>query len=196
MLFRSGSRVPDKEESSSVLQTRFKNLNIILNRIVIGVIVIICLSIIIITLIASKIAKALNRMVQVGDTLANYNISQDVEEEYLNRKDEIGMVARSLQTVTGNLRNILSGIASTSSNVAASSEELTAISEQSTVAAQDLSNSITEIASGATIQAESTTEGFGHAQNLGNMISESAEKVSNLEGGFLVLEFLSPKIFT
>lgn len=154
------------------------------------------------------IARAITKPVEIAikhiEEVAEYNITNDMPQVYLSRKDEVGDLARMVQKIEENLRHLVQSMLSTSEQVAGSSEELTAISQQAASASNEVSKAIDEIAKGATEQAISTTEGSNKLMELGQLIEEdkgniqvltqSTGKVNNLVGeGLEVIELLSQK---
>lgn len=147
------------------------------------VIVIACtilLSMIIAVLITKSITRPLTEVVRNTKRIADYDISDDVDDGLIKRKDEIGEVAGAVQDVTSNLRLLLKDVQQTAEQVASSSEELTATSEQSSTASQEVAETINEIARGASDQAQNTTEGAEKLIQLGNLIIESKEHSEHL----------------
>lgn len=154
--------------------------------------------------IARAITKPIGVAIKHIEEVADYNIQNDMPQVYLNRKDEVGDLARMVQKIEENLRNLIQSIGDTSEQVAASSEELTATSQQAASAANEVSKAIDEIAKGATEQAISTTEGSNKLIELGNLIEEdknnisvltqSTDKVNHLvREGLQVIDLLSKK---
>lgn len=155
-------------------------------------------------LIARAISKPLEVAIKHIEEVADYNITNDMPKAYLNRKDEVGDLARMVQKIEENLRQLVQSMLSTSEQVAGSSEELTAISQQAASASGEVSKAIDEIAKGATEQAISTTEGSNKLIELGQLIeddkdniqvlTQSTGKVNDLVGvGLEVIELLSKK---
>ena len=128
-------------------------------------------------LIANSISRPLKAVVDYAKEIANYNISGDILQKYLKRKDEMGEMANSVQAIKNNLKALLNDVIKTSEQVAASSEELTATSQESSAAAQQVAQTINEIAKAASEQADCTTEGAGQLSDLGNLIEEDKENI-------------------
>ena len=92
--------------------------------------------------IARKIVDISNRT----KVLSDLDLSFNVDENSLQRKDELGLMARSIQTVIDNMRNFALEVQESSQHVAASSEELAAISQQSAAASTNVAEAANEIA--------------------------------------------------
>lgn len=138
------------------------------------------------------------------EEVADYNITMDMPEAYLSRKDEVGNLANMVQKIEDNLRSLIRAISETSEQVAASSEELTATSEQAAVASNEVAKAIDEIATGATEQADSTMQGSAKLSELGELVEEEQNHITVLNDasntvdvlvkeGLKVIQILSQK---
>ena len=137
-------------------------------------------SIVIIYIIGHSITKPVIGVVKHSEKIASLDITQDVDENYLRKKDEIGALAGAIQTITNNLREIIREISQSSNQLAAISEELTATSQQSAASAQEVSKTVEEIAKSAFEQAQNTEEGSNKAVLLGKSIEKDQEHLSDL----------------
>lgn len=131
-------------------------------------------------IIGNSIAKPIIKVKNYAEKLADLDIREDIEPKLLSQKDEIGVLANSIQSVIGNLRNIISDINESSNNVASSSEELTATSQQSSAALEQVAIAIDEVASGAADQAQNTEMGSVKAADLGEIIEADEVEIGNL----------------
>ncbi len=127
-----------------------------------------------------SITRPLTAVTKAAQSIANYDLSQDLPETMVKRKDEFGVIALGVQSVTMNLRKLLGEIQRTSEQVAASSEELTATSQQTSASADEVASTITEIARGASEQASDTTTGAMLVSELGEHIEEDKHHIDQL----------------
>jgi len=81
-------------------------------------------------LIAGSITKPLALAVNHLDNIATGDISCDVPGEYLAREDEIGMLGKSMQTMSVSLRDVIKGMSGGIQVLSSSSAELSANSGQ------------------------------------------------------------------
>lgn len=172
--------------------------------IIIFVIIILLFSIAFTYIISISIAKPIIKAVQYSEQIANLDISENVEQKYLDRKDEIGILSKSLQSIINSIRTIVKDISSTSEQLAAASQELTATAQQSAHSSDEVSTTIEEIAKGAGDQAKQTEEGSSMANMLGSIIEQdqdhlkglniATDKVNKaLKEGLKEIEYLSEK---
>jgi methyl-accepting chemotaxis protein len=145
----------------------------------IGIIVLIVL----VLMISESISKPIINLSKNIESLANYDLTVNENSEtimYSDRKDEIGLIARSLKDMKTNLVDLIKKIADNSQQVASSSEELTATTQQSAVASEEVARTIEEIAKGATDQARDTEEGALNVDRLGKEIERNQIGIKSL----------------
>lgn len=149
---------------------------------IIIMIVILLVSIVIIYIIGNSMTKPIVAVVKHTEKIADFDLTQDVPEGFLMRKDEVGVLAKAMQNLTDNLKVIIQEISSSSEQVAAASEELTATSQQSAVTAEEVSRAIEGISKGASEQAQNTEEGTSKANLLGEVIEKDLNYAAKLGG--------------
>jgi len=150
------------------------------NGIMISVGVILLLSIVITYIIGNSISKPVILAVQHANKIAGLDITQDVPEVFLRKKDEIGDLARGLQNLTDNLRQIITEVDRSAEHVASTSEELTATTQQSVAAAEEVAKAAEEIAKGASDQASNTENGASKAFQLGEIMEKDLSHMNEL----------------
>jgi methyl-accepting chemotaxis protein len=92
-------------------------------------------------------ARPLLRLTRVAQQVADGDLR--VEKLPSNRKDEIGMLATSVNFMVDNLRTLIQNINQTSAQVAASADDLSASTEQATQASGQITETILTMANGA-----------------------------------------------
>lgn len=172
------------------------------NIIMLVMLIVLFISIVAAYMIGHSITKPIIETVKYAGEIAGLNIRSNVPESYLKKKDETGILARALQSITDSLRDILTEISNSSEQIAAASEEMSATSQQSAAAAEEVSKTVEEIAKSAADQARSTEEGSAKAMKLGEIIekdqghmrslNESSTKVKEIvDNGLVEIEKLS-----
>ncbi|MDR7856701.1 methyl-accepting chemotaxis protein [Tissierella sp.] len=150
------------------------------NGIIIAVSIILLISVCATYFIGNVIAKPIIMAVQHSEKIVSLDLTQDIPEVFLKKKDEIGSLAIGLQKLTDSLRQIVKEIDQSSEQVAATSEELTATTQQSAIASEEVAKTAEEIAIGASDQARNTEEGSSKAILLGDIIEEDQNHMKNL----------------
>lgn len=163
----------DKEEVLAKINTLQKNMNII-----IGISLVICIAAT--YLIGSTLVRSIITLSKISDKIASLDISEDIPEKLLKKKDENGVLARAMQNITQSLRSIISEITDSSLQVSSTAQELTATAEQSATASEEVSNTVEEIAKGASDQAENTERGSMQGLKLGSIIEQNREHLFNM----------------
>lgn len=120
-------------------------MSFITNTIVIAVIILVIFSIIIYLYIDKKISKPLVRSVEHFKAVAKGDFSIKVLEKNLQRKDEIGDIARGIVLMKDELSDLIRKIMDNSQDLGASSEELSATVEEFSSMAQNIESSIKNI---------------------------------------------------
>ncbi len=131
-------------------------------------------------LIGNSITKPIIAIVGCSESIANLNVGQDIPDSYIQREDEVGVLAKGLQKIVNNIRIILNEINDSSQQVVATSEQLTANTHQSSIASEEVSKTAEEIANGALDQAKNTEDGASKAILLGQIIEKDISHVGDL----------------
>ena len=152
------------------------------NNLIIFSLVAIALGVLTTMIVSKSIAAPIVLITGFAQKVANLDITEDVSNKILKRKDEIGGLGRSFEEITNNLREFIKKISYNSENLASSSEELTASTQQLSVAAEEVGRTIGDIAKGANDQAKDTEQGAINIDELGEQISKNHQEVLYLSG--------------
>lgn len=132
------------------------------------------------TVISTRLANALVTVNRLFVSLSQGDLTVDVNKELLSRKDEVGQMANSVQTLIDRLQEIVSNLKNTASELHRSGEEMTSSANQSNKATEEISSAVEDISKGAVSQAEEIQNASAQVANMGELISEIVEKVSSL----------------
>lgn len=175
--------------------TNFKN-SFIMNTIKIALVIVLIFSVLIYLYIDKKITKPLVRVVEHFKSVAEGDFSKEILAKNLQRKDEIGDIARGIALMKKELSDLIKNVMNNSQELSASSEELAATVEEfssmtenigesikninsgihdTSAASEEISASIKEIDSSITILSGKAIEGSGNA----NSAKERTEKMQN-----------------
>jgi methyl-accepting chemotaxis protein len=176
---------PIEETDWIVVVTANKNevlssIPVLQRDIIITNIIILLVSIALVYLIGNSIVNPIIKTVRHSEKIASLDLTQDIAEKHLKKKDEIGKLAAAMQTITNSLRQIIGEINSSSEQVSAASEELTASTQQSATAAEEVSKTVEEIAISASHQAQNIEQGSTKAVLLGMTIEKDQKNLDNL----------------
>ena len=139
-------------------------------------VVAIALGILVVYLLSGYVTKPIIAASGFAKRISELDITQDVPEALKRRKDEIGVLSNSFQSVTDSLRAFVMSISNASQQVASSSEELTATSQQVATSAEEVAKTIEEMARGTGEQARDTEISAEKISEIGDMIAEEGRQ--------------------
>ena len=143
-------------------------------------IIVLVICILVTYVIGRSIANPIAEIIEHAKKITNLDLTAIVRQKYLNKKDEVGELAKSLQSLTEGLLEVVYEVKHSTEQLEESSEELTATSQQSSFVAQEMAKTVHEIAEGANEQAKSTEEGSAKVALLGDAIQKVDVLISNV----------------
>lgn len=156
-------------------------INGALEQIFIAAAIMLVIAIVGASVVASKLAKALVETEELLSTVADGDLTVTVPEKYLNRKDEIGSMARALENLAQKLHDIIAEVISASTSLAASGVNLGEMAEHTDNTAGEISRAVEEISKGAVMQAEEVETANTKVGDIGEEISMIAERAVTLD---------------
>ena len=147
---------------------------------ILGIIVTCIFGLILALFISRSIVKPTKLVIEHAKKIANYQINEDLDDNYISRLDEIGDLARATKEIRSNLRNMVQEIKDVSKMVADSSVQLSVNSSETSVATDEIARSTTEIAHSASEQAANTTNGLDKLKELGSLLDQDNLSVEHL----------------
>ena len=130
--------------------------------------------------IATYLTKNLLILVEAFKNIENLDVSKNIPDKLLNLKDEIGNMAKILNSVILTLRNFMNNANTLTLNVTNHSENLELNMKQVTATANDISNVIIQIADGANKQAKDTEYGNTKILGLSKCINDTTSNMDKL----------------
>lgn len=125
-------------------------------------------------LIRKIVTSPLGMATKHAEELAKFDISKDITDEFMKRKDETGGLARAFNELSGNFRNIVSEIRESSDQINQSSQGLASISEENTASTQELASQSAVI----TTNSEKASASSSRISDEIEELADSAKKVS------------------
>ncbi|GAA0285801.1 methyl-accepting chemotaxis protein [Gracilibacillus halotolerans] len=154
----------------------------------IGIVVSIVISIIMMVLLNRSISSKLNRLVETSNEIANGNLAVNNIEN--DSKDEIGILADSMNRMKDSLRTLISQSVEVSSSVHSQSALLQQAAEEVKTGSEQTAVTMQELASGAETQANHAsdvaekvsmfTQGFNEMSNSSEELTESSNEILTL----------------
>ena len=177
----TGNYVDDMnaEMKASKMNMKKEFTSMITLFIVSGVLILI-ISTLVVFLFSRSLTKGISEVEGNLQKAADGDLSFNIDSKLLTRTDEIGSIARSLDSVKASLAGIIGNVASTGDKLMDSSREFSKKFDSITSSIMDTSDTIEELAKGATNQAAETQVVGDKIIELGNVINVEKEDVGRL----------------
>ena len=131
--------------------------------------------------IASKgIAAAIEDSVLVVQKMASGNLSVNINEKNLNRKDEVGKLSASTKSLQESLHNMIGSISENTSRLDSSSKDMSNVAGQASDAMSSISENLKSVLSSAKNLAEVTGSVTENVNNINHMLGNTGDEVDGL----------------
>jgi len=137
-------------------------------------------AIIISIIITRSLTKGINKGIHIVETVAEGDLTVNVDKKLLRSKSEIGKLVLSMQLMLDKLKDMVSFIRGNATNVALAgnemnkaSQQLSSIANQQASSLQQISSSMAEIVSNI----HQNSENAQHAEKIANVAAFGVEKV-------------------
>lgn len=162
----------------------FEDVDALTRTLVLSSVALLAIGLVLALIIARGLKKPIRKLVSVAEKFAEGNLDVSVE---VDRKDELGVLARSLQTVSDNLNELLYNIrtvaeqvASGSRQISESSEELSQGAAEQASSVEQLTAAIEEIASQTKLNADNAHAASGLAKEAEGIAKLGNEKMKEM----------------
>lgn len=144
--------------------------------IVIFAVAVLIVSLIIIFLLGSSISRPVQVATEQAEILGEGNLSVEVPTHLLSRKDELGLLGRTLKSMADKWREVVQNVIGVSSNLTSSSGELSLSVEEVSKATQEIAETMTQVAEGSTRQEEDLQHLSENVEEINKMAQNIREK--------------------
>ncbi len=127
-----------------------------------------------------RLALGIQKVERALQKTANGDLSYSVDSKLLSRKDEIGKIARSLESVKESLAEMIGNVKDTGLNLKDSSDQFQDKFGSISNSIQDVNRVIGDLANGATSQAQDTETVNMKIEELGGVIEVEKQDVTTL----------------
>lgn len=158
-------------------------LSILLKTNLLVVVAIIILVFIVVFLVSRNIINSFVFFADYARKLANGDFSVDISQKYLGNNDEMGTMARSLDSMGKNLRLMVKEVIESAHEVNASSQEVSHAGENIASTMQEVSASTEEIAAGMEEVSASTEEINASGEEIGAMLNNLNQEAKKGQSG-------------
>ena len=140
---------------------------------ILGVIVSLILSI----AITRSITLGIKKGVLFAETVSQGDLTIDVEADFHARKDEIGALARSMQTMVDKLKEVMTSVLVGSENIASASLQMSGTSQQLSQGASEQASSAEEVSASMEQMSANIQQNTDNAQGAEKISIAGAEKI-------------------
>ncbi len=143
-------------------------------------------------IVIRNLVKPLHVLTGVVDKIAELDFTKDAREEKLaSRKDEIGLISKSINNLHSELTDIISIIQKQGEKLSDSNEKFTKGFSEIVESVDNINVAVEEIATGSTAQAQDTSAASDNVANIGNAIEANGLSVSTLENSITRMDGLA-----
>ncbi len=147
---------------------------------IIGLIIAIVLAVLMAVIITRNIVAGINKGVGLAQVISEGNLSAEIDDEYLVRKDEIGQLAKALQNMVNKLKEVIGSVMLGSDNIAAASLQMSSGSQQVSQGASEQASSAEEVSSSMEEMAaniQQNTDNAQEADKISQKVQDGVQKV-------------------
>lgn len=147
----------------------------------VSVVLIIIVVLIISIFMSRRLARGIQRVERDLQKIESGDLSFEIDPRLLNRTDEIGKIAKSLDMVKLALMGMIGDVSRSSEELMKSSEDFSEKFSSITISIQDTNQAIEDMANGTTSLAQETETVNEKVQELGDVIDIEKDEIDKLE---------------
>lgn len=139
---------------------------------------------IMITIIYKMMIKPLNILSKEIAKITDYDLTSDSKgylEKYKKRNDEIGAIGEGFFVMKESLINMIGNINHVSEELTSNAESMRAVCNTVKESGSQLSQTVEDVANGATVQAQQTTEGSSKMMDLSRLVEKVEDNMDSLK---------------
>lgn len=155
---------------------------------------VILLSLVIVALFVTGLVKAIGTTVRHLDKVASGEMSITVADKLAKRKDEVGNIARAIQTLVRNISEVVRKVVLTSGELAEYSKKFSTSFDSINETIKNVGIAVDEIAAGATSQAGETQKVSQDVANIGEAITTTSNNVDHLKNSTASMEQINADV--
>lgn len=133
----------------------------------------------------TKVLQAANNAVKA---VAAGELSVEIENKYLHRKDEIGELCKSVDGMKNELRFIIEDINSNTQKLLDSADALDGNAQATLITVSGVDKAVNEIAEGATSQAKDAVRASENVNIMGDMLAATEREIENLNDNARIMQ--------
>ena len=157
-----------------------KEISVVTNSILIATIIAVIIAAVLAVVVAMMIVNAINKSIHVLEKVAEGDLTEQVPDELMKRKDELGIMSKSIESLRESLIEIISELKNHSVNLYSSSDKLDSASQEASESIGQVNQAIAEISDGASSQADETQSATENVILMGNMVEDTSSQLKDL----------------
>ncbi len=150
------------------------------SRIVGVTVVIVLIAMVICVIMAFTIIKALQHAMSILRKVSTGDLTDIGQLKMRSRKDEIGEIVMHIEELKNSLKRVISNIQQSTTVLTESAHSLDVVATQTSSITEGIGEAISEIASGASTQANETDTAARNVEKMGEMIQHMVESAGQL----------------
>lgn len=139
------------------------------------------ITVVVVVIAVERILRSLKRTMKILEASAKGDLTAALSKRDLNRRDEIGSIARDTEKLQETLKDMAGELQSAAGLLTETSEGLERMSLQTSEASDNVAKAVGDIASSATMQAGSTENITGSMQTVSEILDDSVRAVNEFE---------------
>ena len=161
-------------------QAKDNTINGIILMVLLSVIFVMAACIVIAVIMSVSITKSLQKGISEVQKVADGELGSPIEEKLLKRNDEVGDLAKAIDTLQKALQNIVSKIAQSTDNIKMAANELGVTAKDTNYTMKQVEDAVSSISENITEQAKSTKTTTDNIVLMGDQIGRTSEEVGLL----------------
>lgn len=161
-------------------QAKDNTINGIILMVLFSVIFVMAACIVIAVIMSVSITRSLQKGIREVQKVADGELGSPIEEKLLKRNDEVGDLAKAIDTLQKTLQNIVSKIAQSTDNIKMAANELGVTAKDTNYTMKQVEDAVSSISENITEQAKSTKTTTDNIVLMGDQIGRTSEEVDLL----------------
>ena len=161
-------------------QAKDNTINGIILMVLLSVIFVMAACIVIAVIMSVSITRSLKKGISKVQKVADGELGSPIEEKLLKRNDEVGDLAKAIDTLQKTLQNIVSKIAQSTDNIKMAANELGVTAKDTNYTMKQVEDAVSSISENITEQAKSTKTTTDNIVLMGDQIGRTSEEVGLL----------------
>ena len=157
-----------------------KEINVVTNSILVSTIIAILIAAGLAIIVALAITNAITHGVGILEKVSEGDLTEEVPEALINRKDELGVMGKCIEDLRQSLVAIITELKNQSSSLYSSSDKLNVTSSEASESIGHVNQAINEISDGASSQADETQSATENVILMGNMVEDTSAQLKGL----------------